>query len=64
MNIINFITSFIEIAIISQPNVELKVFKVVLSLITTWTVAWTPYATVALIGIFSYGHLLTVNTSI
>jgi len=58
-------TSFIATDITNQVNVdELKVRKVILSLIATWTVAWTPYAVVALIGISGYGHLLTVIYSI
>jgi len=51
---------YITVPILDQPDVDLKVFKTVLSLIGTWTVAWTPYAVVALIGISGHGHLLTV----
>ena len=41
-------------------NVELKVAKTIMGLIGVWTVAWTPYAVVSLIGIAGYGHLLKV----
>ena len=38
----------------------MKVVRNVLGLIIGWTVAWTPYAVVALVGFSGYGHLLTV----
>lgn len=47
----------------SLPNVGLRVSMTGMGLIGTWTVAWTPYAIVALIGISGYGHLLTVNNN-
>ena len=46
---------------INQPDVETKVAKIVMGLIGAWTVSWTPYAFVALMGISGHGHLLTVN---
>ena len=36
----------------------MKVVRKVLGLIIGWTVAWTPYAIVALIGICGHGHYL------
>ncbi len=48
---------------LNPHKVELKVSKVVLSLIGAWAVAWTPYAVVALIGISGHSYLLKVNNS-
>jgi len=38
----------------------MKVVRNAVCLIIGWTVAWAPYAFVALMGISGYGHLLTV----
>jgi len=43
-----------------QLDVEVKVAKVLIGLITSWAVAWTPYAIVSLVGISGHGHFLTV----
>ena len=42
-------------------NVEEKLAKNFLLLIAAWTIAWTPYAVVSLVGLFGYGHLISVS---
>lgn len=46
---------------IFHPNIELAIAKIVAVLITTWLVAWTPYAVVSLLGIAGFPHLITVQ---
>ena len=38
---------------------EVTIAKIVIGLVTLWTITWTPYALVSLIGISGYGHILT-----
>lgn len=47
----------------SRQRVELKLAKIAAFLITLWLLSWTPYAVVALLGIFSDQSLLTPTTS-
>ena len=49
--------------IASVSTTEKKLTKCSLVLISIWTIAWTPYAIVALIGIFSNASLLTPSAS-
>lgn len=43
----------------SKIAMEKKLMKSVIILITNWTIAWTPYAIISLMGVFSYTHLIT-----
>lgn len=43
----------------SKIAMEKKLMKSVIILISNWTIAWTPYAIISLMGIFSYGYLIT-----
>lgn len=47
----------------SRQRVELKLAKIAAFLITLWLLSWTPYAIVALLGIFSDQSLLTPTAS-
>ena len=47
----------------NQPNLEVTIAKIVLGLVSTWIIAWTPYALVALAGISGYQSLLTPFSS-
>ncbi|KAI1303687.1 Opsin, ultraviolet-sensitive [Halotydeus destructor] len=50
----------------ARPSVrttELRLARCALTLITLWTMAWTPYALVALVGIFGDQSLITPMTS-
>ncbi|XP_052566718.1 opsin, ultraviolet-sensitive isoform X1 [Culex pipiens pallens] len=38
---------------------EVKLAVVVIGIIGLWFIAWTPYAVVAMLGVFGYEHLLT-----
>ncbi|KAL9701105.1 hypothetical protein quinque_004546 [Culex quinquefasciatus] len=38
---------------------EVKLAGVVIGIIGLWFIAWTPYAVVAMLGVFGYEHLLT-----
>lgn len=47
-----------------QQKMEIKLAKIALVLISLWVISWTPYAVVALIGIFSSNKsILTPTTS-
>lgn len=43
----------------NQRKIEIKLAKISFFLITVWTVSWTPYAIVALLGIFTDRSMLT-----
>lgn len=43
----------------NQRKIEIKLAKISFCLISLWTVSWTPYATVALLGIFTDRSMLT-----
>ncbi len=47
----------------SQRNNEIKLAKIAFCLITLWVLSWSPYAIVALIGIFYDQSLLTPTAS-
>lgn len=47
----------------SRQRVELKLAKISACLIILWLLSWTPYAVVALLGIFSDHSLLTPTAS-
>lgn len=47
----------------SRQRVELKIAKISAFLIILWLMSWTPYAIVALLGIFSDQKLLTPTAS-
>lgn len=47
----------------SRQRVELKIAKISACLIILWLISWTPYAIVALLGIFSNQSLLTPTAS-
>ena len=43
----------------SKARTEMRLIRCAATLIFVWTVAWTPYATIALLGIFSDASLIT-----
>ncbi|GFW03972.1 rhodopsin [Trichonephila clavipes] len=43
----------------NQKRLEIKLAKISFALISMWTISWTPYAVVALLGLFSNRSLLT-----
>lgn len=43
----------------NQRKIEIKLAKISFFLITVWTVSWTPYAIIALLGIFTDRSMLT-----
>lgn len=47
----------------NQKRLEIRLAKISVRLISLWTIAWTPYATVALMGVFGSRNLLTPLTS-
>lgn len=47
----------------NQPNVEVAIAKIVIGLVGSWMIAWTPYSLIALLGISGYSHLLTPFSS-
>ena len=49
----------LDVSGVNQPDVEVTIAKIVIGLVTLWTITWTPYALVSLIGISGYGHILT-----
>lgn len=52
-----------KVAARSRQRVELKLAKIAATLIILWLMSWTPYAIVALLGIFSDQKLLTPTAS-
>ncbi|XP_026482135.1 opsin, ultraviolet-sensitive-like [Ctenocephalides felis] len=38
---------------------EVKIAIIIIVIISVWFLAWTPYAIVALLGVFGYGHLIS-----
>jgi hypothetical protein len=48
---------------INQPNVEIAIAKIVAGLVLSWTIAWTPYSLISLLGISGYTNLLTPLSS-
>ncbi|KAK4290230.1 hypothetical protein Pmani_036857 [Petrolisthes manimaculis] len=51
--------SFKHQSIKKKKSVEMKLAKVASGIIGLWVAAWTPYAVVSLLGIFSKRHLIT-----
>lgn len=47
----------------NQRKIEIKLAKISFFLITVWTISWTPYAIIALLGIFTDRSMLTPMTS-
>ncbi|XP_054706728.1 opsin, ultraviolet-sensitive-like, partial [Uloborus diversus] len=47
----------------NQRNLEVKLIKISFYLISLWTIAWTPYAIVALLGVFGEHSALTPMNS-
>lgn len=45
--------------VVKARNTELKIAVVIVVIISVWFLAWTPYAIVALLGVFGYGHLIS-----
>ncbi|XP_035225103.1 opsin, ultraviolet-sensitive-like, partial [Stegodyphus dumicola] len=43
----------------NQKKLEIKLAKISFGLISMWTISWTPYATVALLGIFTDRSMIT-----
>ncbi|GFS48637.1 opsin, ultraviolet-sensitive [Trichonephila inaurata madagascariensis] len=43
----------------NQKRLEIKLAKISFALISMWTISWTPYAVVALLGLFTDRSLLT-----
>lgn len=46
------------------PKMEMRLVKVVLSLIALWLVSWTPYAVVALLGLFDKRYITPTSSMI
>lgn len=46
-----------------KRRLEIKLAKISFFLISSWTIAWTPYAVVALLGVFTDRSMLTPLTS-
>lgn len=44
---------------VNQPDVEVAIAKIVIGLVGTWLIAWTPYSVIALLGISGHAHLVT-----
>ena len=42
-------------------NMEGKLAKSFILLVACWTIAWTPFAFVSLIGCAGYGHFISVR---
>lgn len=47
----------------SSTSLEMKLVRIALFLISMWTISWTPYAVVALIGVSGNKHLLNPLSS-
>ena len=60
--IIYFCIFFLPIGV-NQPNVEVTIAKIVVGLICSWIIAWTPYSAIALLGISGHSYLLTPLSS-
>lgn len=45
--------------VVNQRKLEIKLAKISFTLISLWTLSWTPYAVVALLGVFSDRSMLT-----
>ena len=50
-------------SVVNQPNLEVTIAKFVMGLVSTWMIAWTPYALVSLMGISGHHSLLTPSYS-
>ena len=50
-------------SVVNQPNLEVTIAKFVMGLVSTWMIAWTPYALVSLVGISGHQSLLTPSYS-
>lgn len=48
-----------ERSVENQRKIEIKLAKISFFLITVWTISWTPYAIIALLGIFTDRSMLT-----
>lgn len=48
-----------ERSVENQRKIEIKLAKISFFLITAWTISWTPYAIIALLGIFTDRSMLT-----
>ena len=44
---------------VNQPNVEVAIAKIMIGLVGTWLIAWTPYSLIALLGVSGHGYLVT-----
>ncbi|KAF8793839.1 Opsin like protein [Argiope bruennichi] len=47
----------------NQRRLEIKLAKISFALISLWTISWTPYAVVALLGLSRYKYVLTPFSS-
>lgn len=48
---------------VSRQKAEFELVRSCIYLIALWTIAWTPYAIVSLVGLFTDGHLITPEVS-